>query len=50
VQSLLYGLGPADPLILGGAAVVTLLIATIAAAVPARRAASVDPLIALRSE
>jgi predicted permease len=50
VQSLLYGLGPADPMILGGAAVVTLLIAMIAAAVPARRAASVDPLIALRSE
>jgi putative ABC transport system permease protein len=49
MQSLLYDVSPADPLIL---AVVTLLlvaVAAIAGLLPARRAARIDPLTALRT-
>ena len=50
VQSMLFGLGPGDPLAVGGAVAALLLVAHVAAWLPARRAARVDPLIALRSE
>jgi predicted permease len=46
----LFGVGYASPTVLGGAAVLLLLAAGAAAAAPARRAASVDPASALRSE
>ena len=49
-RSLLYGLEPGDPLTLG---VAVLLIATVALAasyLPARRAATLDPMTALRNE
>jgi predicted permease len=46
--SLLYGLGPRDPLTLSAAVVVMLLTALVAAYVPSRRAASVDPATTLR--
>jgi len=41
---------PADPLVYGAALVVVLLVGLAAMILPARRAARVDPLIALRSE
>jgi putative ABC transport system permease protein len=50
VRSLLFGVQPLDPLSLGGVCLVLLVVATVACYVPARRAASVDPAVTLRSE
>ena len=50
VGALLYGVSPRDPVILGVAIVVILASAFAAAYLPARRAARVDPMIALRYE
>ena len=50
VRSLLYGVEPSDPLtLLGGAAVLTGTV-LLAAYLPARRAARVEPMRALRQE
>lgn len=49
LRSLLYGVSPTDPLILGGTCAVLLIVAFAASWIPARRAASVDPSEALRS-
>ncbi|HKV50096.1 MAG TPA: ABC transporter permease, partial [Gemmatimonadaceae bacterium] len=48
--SLLFGVSPTDPLTLGGAAVVLIATAAAASWVPARRAAALEPSIALRVE
>ena len=48
--SLLFGLKPYDPLTLAGAAVLLALIAAAASFIPARRAAKLDPMAALRDE
>jgi predicted permease len=50
IQGLLYGLTPSDPAIFGSAGLVLLLSAAGAMALPAIRAARVDPITALRHE
>jgi predicted permease len=47
---LLYGVSPADPVAFGGVAFIILLTALLACWLPARRAAKVDPMVALRQE
>jgi ABC-type antimicrobial peptide transport system permease subunit len=50
LQGQLFGLSPTDTTTIGVAALVLVLVSLAAAFVPARRAATVDPLIALRAE
>ncbi|WP_263352761.1 ABC transporter permease [Acidicapsa acidisoli] len=50
VVSQLYGVQPGDPLTLLACILICALMLILAAAIPARRAASVDPMEALRSE
>jgi ABC-type antimicrobial peptide transport system permease subunit len=48
--SLLFGIGPTDPIAFGGSALLFCLIGLIACYVPARRATAVDAMEALRYE
>jgi len=50
LESLLFGLAPRDPATLAASALAMLALAGLASYVPARRAARVDPLVALRAE
>lgn len=50
VRSLLFEVSPYDPTLAGAAVGVLLLVGTAACLLPARRAATVDPMQALRSE
>jgi len=50
VQSMLFGVKPADPTTIAGAIAVLMSAALAAAYLPARRAARVDPMVALRHE
>jgi ABC-type antimicrobial peptide transport system permease subunit len=46
----LYGVKPADPMVLVASAGFLVFTATIAGYIPARRAARIDPVVALRNE
>jgi predicted permease len=50
IRGALYGIQPYDPATLIGGGVILLVIAALAAWIPARRAAKVDPMAALRCE
>jgi putative ABC transport system permease protein len=50
VKSLLFGVTATDPATFAGVAFVLVAAAMIATYLPARRAAAVDPIIALRTE
>ncbi|HET7217648.1 MAG TPA: FtsX-like permease family protein, partial [Vicinamibacterales bacterium] len=47
---LLYGVKPIEPLVIAGIVLIVLATAAVSAFLPARKAARVDPLIALRLE
>jgi hypothetical protein len=49
-QSLLFGIRPNDPLVIGVAIAIFLFAALLAGGLPARRAAAIDPVLALRQE
>jgi putative ABC transport system permease protein len=50
VRSQLYGITPADPITLVGAALALASVAALAGLIPALRAARVNPITALRYE
>jgi ABC-type antimicrobial peptide transport system permease subunit len=50
LRSQLFGVSPFDPLTLLGATLLIVLVALLSAALPAKRAASIEPMKALRTE
>jgi predicted permease len=50
MATMLYGVRPTDPIAFAGSAALVILVALAASWIPARRAASVDPMQALRTE
>jgi putative ABC transport system permease protein len=50
MTSLLFGIGPLDPVTYVVVSVALITVAAIASYVPARKAARVDPMVALRAE
>jgi hypothetical protein len=50
IQSMLFGTAPSDPLVLGSAAALMLVVAAAASYVPARLASQADPTTLLRTE
>jgi putative ABC transport system permease protein len=49
-RSFLFGIGPADPLVVGAAIAIFLGAALVACGLPALRAAKLDPMVALRQD
>jgi hypothetical protein len=50
VQAVIYGVSPIDPLTIGGALALIAVVTVVAGGVPARRAANVNPIEALRQQ
>jgi ABC-type antimicrobial peptide transport system permease subunit len=50
MEALLYGVDPVDPLTFGAMSLGLTAVALLASYVPARRAARVDPVVAIRVE
>ncbi|WP_415907533.1 FtsX-like permease family protein [Oleiharenicola sp. Vm1] len=50
MTSLLFGVTPTEPLVYAAVALVLIVVALLASYLPARRAAKIDPLVALRDE
>jgi predicted permease len=50
LASMLYGIKPTDPVAFAGSSALVILVALAASWIPARRAASIDPMQALRTE
>src|ERR1035438_1467790 len=50
MQSMLYGVRPTDPFTYVATALLVVMVALLAGYLPARRAAGVDPMVALRCE
>ena len=50
MRSMLFGVSPVDPITFAGLALVMIAVSAMACWLPARRAAAIDPLEALRSE
>jgi putative ABC transport system permease protein len=50
LKSFLFGVSPFDPMVLALAAVFVMMLALVASLLPARRAASIDPMKALRAD
>jgi ABC-type lipoprotein release transport system permease subunit len=50
VKSMLYGIAPSDPTVVCGATTLLIVLALAASWIPARRAAKVQPMEALRRD
>jgi putative ABC transport system permease protein len=50
VSNLLYGVSPNDPVVFGGITTAIATVALVSSWIPARRAACIDPMVALRDE
>jgi len=50
LDSMLYEIDPLDPLTFFAVPLVLLFVATIAGLIPARRAAGIDPMVAMRHD
>jgi putative ABC transport system permease protein len=50
LQSMLFGVRPADPATFGALSALLLVVGLLACYIPARRATQVDPMVALRYE
>ena len=50
MSGMLFGVAPANPLVLGGTALLLSVVVVLACLLPSRRAARTDPMIALRAE
>ena len=50
IRTLLFGLAPNDALTIASAIFLMILVSTVAASLPARRASRVDPMVALHYE
>jgi putative ABC transport system permease protein len=50
VASMVFGIHASDPIVLTTATLVVVAITWVATAIPARRAARIDPILALRAD